>query len=373
MLYITDTNTDPYWNLAAEEYLLKNFTCPIFRLWRNSNAIIIGHYQNALAEIDYEYVKRNNIKVVRRLTGGGAVFHDLGNLNFTFIEQKRGMEESSAMFRRFTAPILEALNSLGVKAVIEGRNDLLIDGKKFSGNAICIYKERILQHGTLLFDADMGNLGQALKSRPEKFIGKAVQSTRSRVTNISSHLPQAMTLDMFQEYLGNYICSKYNSPAPNGTGTKTGYFANIEASKSDAAKGTAETSPCANMNNVEQRPEAIVKYTYTKEDLAAIEELRNTKYATDNWNFGHSPAYSINNIKKFSGGLVEFSITTNGGIITAMEIHGDYFFTRPTEEFIETVAGTPHTMEAISERLAQMPVNEYFNGITSDEILQLFF
>ena len=329
MLYINDTNTDPYWNLAAEEYLLKNFTEPIFRLWRNSNSIIVGHYQNTLAEIDYEYVKRNDIKVVRRLTGGGAVFHDLGNLNFTFIEQKRGMEESNAMFRRFTAPILEALNSLGVKAYIEGRNDLLIDGKKFSGNAICIYKERILQHGTLLFNSNMSNLGQALKSRPEKFIGKAVQSTRSRVTNISSHLPQPMTLDQFQQYLGNYICNKY---------------------------GTTFTP-----------------YTYSAEDLAAIEELRNNKYLPDSWNFGHSPAYSLNNIKKFPGGLVEFSITTKGGTISAMEIHGDYFFTRPTEEFIAAITGIPHTMEAVSQTLAKLPIEEYFNGITPEEILQLFF
>lgn len=329
MLYINDTNTDPYWNLAAEEYLLKNLSEPLFRLWRNSNSIIVGHYQNTLAEIDYEYVKKNGICVVRRLSGGGAVFHDLGNLNYTFIEQKRGMEESNAMFRRFTAPVLEALDSLGVKAYIEGRNDLLIDGKKFSGNAICIYKERILQHGTLLFNANMGNLSQALKSRPEKFIGKAVQSTRSRVTNISSHLPQPMTLDQFQQYLGNYICNKY---------------------------GTAFTP-----------------YTYTAEDLEAIEQLRNTKYLPDSWNFGNSPAYSLNNIKKFPGGLVEFSITTKGGTISAMEIHGDYFFTRPTEEFIAAITGTPHTMEAVSQALAQLPVEEYFNGITPDEILQLFF
>ena len=329
MLYINDTNTDPYWNLAAEEYLLKNFTEPVFRLWRNSNSIIVGQYQNTLAEIDYDYVKKNGICVVRRLSGGGAVFHDLGNLNYTFIEQKRGMEESNAMFRRFTAPVLDALNSLGVKAYIEGRNDLLIDGKKFSGNAICIYKERILQHGTLLFNANMGNLSQALKSRPEKFIGKAVQSTRSRVTNISSHLPQPMTLDQFQQYLGNYICNKYGTP--------------------------------------------FTPYTYSAEDLAAVEELRNNKYLPDSWNFGHSPAYSLNNIKKFPGGLVEFSITTKGGTISAMEIHGDYFFTRPTEEFIAAITGIPHTMEAVSQPLAKLPIEEYFNGITPEEILQLFF
>ncbi len=338
MLYINDINTDPYWNLAAEEYLLKNFTEPIFRLWRNSNSIIVGHYQNTLAEIDYNYVKENDIKVVRRLTGGGAVFHDLGNLNFTFIEQKRGMEESHAMFRRFTAPILDALNSLGVEAYIEGRNDLLIDGKKFSGNAICIYKERILQHGTLLFSSNMSNLSQALKSRPEKFIGKAVQSTRSRVTNISNHLPRPMTIDQFQEYLGKYICNKYGS---TGNGDST----------------TASITP----------------YIYTAGDLAAIEELKNNKYLPDSWNFGHSPAYQLNNTKKFTGGLIEFSITTNNGKITEMEIYGDYFFTRPTEEFIKAMIGTQHTKEAVVERLAEIPVDEYFNGVSGEELIGLFF
>ncbi len=336
MLYINDVNTDPYWNLAAEEYLLKNFKEPVFRLWRNSNSIIVGHYQNTLAEIDYNYVKENNIKVVRRLSGGGAVFHDLGNLNFTFIEQKKGMEQSNAMFRRFTAPILEALNSLGVKAYIEGRNDLLIDGKKFSGNAICIYKERILQHGTLLFSSNMGNLSQALKSRPEKFIGKAVQSTRSRVTNISSHLPQPMTIEIFQEYLGNYICNRYGSGQ--------------------------------NMDSA-----SIMPYSYTPEDLAAIEELKNNKYLPDSWNFGHSPAYLLNNSKKFAGGLIEFSLTAKNGNITAMEIYGDYFFTRPTEEFIQAIIGTQHTKEAVEARLAQLPVEEYFNGVSPKEILSLFF
>ena len=140
MLYINDTCTDPYWNLAAEEYLLKELKEPVFRLWRNESSIIIGQYQNAVAEIDTTYVKENGIKVVRRLTGGGAVFHDLGNLNYTFIEEKTAGEDASAMFKRFTAPIIEALNAIGVKAYLHGRNDLLIDEKKFSGNGLKAWK-----------------------------------------------------------------------------------------------------------------------------------------------------------------------------------------------------------------------------------------
>jgi lipoate-protein ligase A len=325
MLYIIDNHIDPYWNLAAEEYLLKHITEPVFRLWSNTDSIIIGQYQNALAEIDLDYVKANNIKVVRRMTGGGAVFHDLGNLNFTFIEPHTKSEDSNAMFRRFTAPIIKALNSLGVKAYLEGRNDLLIDGRKFSGNAMCISNGRVLQHGTLLFCASMNNLGAALKSRPEKFIGKAVQSNVSRVTNICEHLPSPMTLDEFQKYLGEYICGNFTP------------------------------------------------YTYTEADLEAIEKLKNEKYGLDSWNFGHSPAYTTHNIKKFPGGLVEVNFTVKKGEIAQLEIFGDYFFTKPTEEFVSQMIGTPHTREALLGKLTQINTPDYFSNITAEQIVEMFF
>lgn len=337
MLYITDNNTDPYWNLAAEEYLLKNFTQPIFRLWRNSSSIIIGQYQNAIAEIDMDYVKSNEIKVVRRLTGGGAVFHDLGNLNFTFIEAHTKSEEANAMFRRFTAPILEALNTLGVKAYLEGRNDLLIEGRKFSGNAMCISNKRVLQHGCMLFSTSMNNLAAALKSRPEKFIGKAVQSNVSRVTNISEHLRTPMSIDEFQQYLGEYICSKYIPSEPEATDS------------------------------------AIIPYKYTEEDLKAIEILKEKKYMLDSWNFGNSPTYSSGNVKKFPGGLVEVNFTVKKGVVTQLEIFGDYFFTRPTEEFISQIIGTAHTREALLLKFSQMDISGYFNGISEEELIEMFF
>lgn len=325
MLYIIDNHIDPYWNLAAEEYLLKHISEPVFRLWRNSDSIIIGQYQNALAEIDLDYVKANNIKVVRRMTGGGAVFHDLGNLNFTFIEPHTKSEESNAMFKRFTAPIVEALNSLGVKAYLEGRNDLLIDGRKFSGNAMCISNSRVLQHGTLLFSASMNNLGAALKSRPEKFIGKAVQSNVSRVTNISEHLSGQMNIDEFQKYLGKYICKD------------------------------------------------VTPYTYSEADLEAIEKLKNEKYGLDSWNFGHSPAYTTHNVKKFPGGLVEVNFTVKKGEIAQLEIFGDYFFVKPTEEFVSQLIGTPHSREALLEKLTRINTPDYFSNITAEQMIEMFF
>ena len=147
MLCIVDSTTDPYWNLAAEEYLLTALSEPVFRLWRNAPSVIVGRYQNAAAEINSEYVRTRGIPVVRRLTGGGAVFHDLGNVNYTFIDRKVEGEDTAAMFRRFTAPVISALRSLGVEASLEGRNDLVISGRKFSGNAVCVHGGRVLQHG----------------------------------------------------------------------------------------------------------------------------------------------------------------------------------------------------------------------------------
>ena len=376
MLYIKENNTDPYWNLAAEEYLLKEFNQPIFRLWRNDNAIIVGHYQNTLAEVDINYVKENGVKVVRRLTGGGAVFHDLGNLNFTFIDNRREGEDAAAMFKRFTAPILDALKELGIEATLEGRNDLLIDGQKFSGNAICIHKNRILQHGTLLFSSSIANLSAALKSRPEKFIGKAVQSTRSRVTNISAHLKpnnkqidrenslvemgsinreqlnSVMNILEFKNYLGEYISSQYIN--------------------------------------------TIQPYSYREQDLKAIETLRDTKYSQDSWNFGSSPAYSYSKVCKFSGGLLEIYMSVKSGKIVDLKIMGDYFFTLPTQEFIDTMIGVEHTREAIEEQIEKIEqieqieennsncccnfsnspntkIENYFSGITKEEIISMFF
>ena len=189
MLYINDPCTDPYWNLAAEEYLLKNFTQPVFRLWRNEGSIIIGHYQNAFAEIDVNFVKENGIKVVRRLTGGGAVFHDLGNLNFTFIEERNPNEDTSVMFRRFTAPIIEALQNIGVDAYLEGRNDLLIDGKKFSGNAFYHHAGHAYHHGTLMVDVDKDKLSRYLSPPKAKLEAKGIASVRSRVVNLAELSP----------------------------------------------------------------------------------------------------------------------------------------------------------------------------------------
>ena len=244
------------------------------------------------------------------------------------------------MFRRFTAPILEALNAIGVKAYLEGRNDLLIDGRKFSGNAVCIWKERVLQHGTLLFSAFMPDVAGALKSRPEKFQGKAVQSNRSRVTNISEHLPDGSdikSVEDFQRYLADFICNRAGSVGA----------------------------------------EEMIPYKYTEEDLAAIKRLRNEKYSQESWNYGESPKYSFYKSAKLTGGIVEVNMNVEKGMVTALEIYGDYFFTKPTEEFAKLLLGESgelrHTPEEFAKRLKAIDIPQYFNNTTKEELMELFF
>ncbi len=328
MYYILDLSTDPYWNLAAEEYLLKNFNKPVFRLWQNSPSVIIGLHQNAYAEINLEFVKRGNIPVVRRLSGGGAVFHDLGNINFTFIDTLNTDEDSSAMFSRFTSPIISALNNIGINAQLKGRNDLVIDDKKFSGNAIAIYKNRVLQHGTLLFKSNINSLSSALQSRPEHFKGKSVQSVKSRVTNIWDHLSEKMSVEEFIQYIQNYI-----------TQTKNSYQL----------------------------------YKYTTQDIINITKLKIEKYSLDSWNYGKSPKYTFSKVLRFEGGLIESYLTIEKGVIIDINIYGSYFFNKETIELERLLKGINHTPESVKEVIKDINLSDYINNITEEEFINLIF
>lgn len=325
MLAIIDNHTDPYWNLAAEEYLLGHFDCPVFKLWRNSPAVIVGRNQNAMAEINYDYAVRHGIAVVRRLSGGGAVYHDLGNVNYTFMDTCSRNESSADMFRRFTAPAIAALAGLGIEARLEGRNDLTIDGRKFSGNAIYVSGGRMMHHGTMLFDTSFDEMAAVLSTDTSKFSGRAVASRRSRVTNIRPHLPQPMSTEKFMALLGQEMAQ------------------NAEI------------------------------YDYSTNDLAAIESLAESKYRTPEWNFASGPAYSFRKTGRFDCGTITLSARIDNGIIEDISVSGDWFFTRDTAEFCEAMRGCPATAEAITARLTQLPVSDYFSGITPSELCGMFF
>lgn len=323
MLCIYNSSQDPYFNLATEEYLLKNFDVDIFMLWRNDKSVIVGKYQNSAAEINLDFVREQDIKVVRRLTGGGAVFHDLGNVNYTFIGAK-----GSGDFRTFSEPILQFLNSVGVPARFEGRNDLTIDGRKFSGTAQCVYRNRILHHGTLLFSSEMEDLTAALKVNPLKFKDKAVKSVRKRVTNISEHLPQPMSVT---DFINSVMCY------------------------------------------VQTNAEDAVSYELSEQDLQSIRSLRDSKYSTWEWNFGTSPKFDYTKPLRTGGGSLELNLNVEKGLITAIKIYGDFFAQGELSDFENLFLGQKYEMEVVRHIIQSVTVNEYFRNVTADELLELFF
>jgi len=324
MLCINDHNTDPYFNLAAEEYVLKQFTKDCFMLWRNTPSVIVGRHQNSLAEINLDYVKRNHIRVVRRLSGGGAVFHDLGNLNFTFIENSKN--DNFIDFQKYTQPIIEVLQLLDIDARFEGRNDLVIDGKKFSGNAEHVYRNRVLHHGTLLFASELTDLSGALNANPKKFTDKAVKSVRSRVTNISSHLKTPLDIVQFRDLIFNYMINNYPDCEP---------------------------------------------YSYTEIDTAAISKLRDTKYVTWDWNFGQSPGYNVVNELKTDGGYIEAHLDVANGIIRNIRIYGDFFNIGDPAELEHLLIGTPHNETSIREKLKRINLSDYLLNVMADEMVKV--
>lgn len=327
MIIIDSPSNNAYFNIASEEYLLEKYPGEeLFLLYINAPSIIVGRFQNTLAEINKEYVDQQNIKVVRRLSGGGAVYHDLGNLNFSFHSKEKGDDFSD--FSTFTKPVLNLLNQLGVPAKLEGRNDLLVDGKKFSGNAKLTKNGKIIQHGTILIDSEMKVLSEALKINPLKYQDKAVKSVRARVTNLINYLPEGFDVAQFKAKLIKHMILE------NGKDT--------------------------------------VVHELTEDEINGIQQLADEKYSNWDWNFGSSPTYSFNRAIKVQAGFIELHMDVRKGEIQSVKIFGDFFASKPIEEFEALFQNVKHEGEEIEKILKQQSLSEYFGNIEWKELLGLF-
>lgn len=325
MYLINLTNTVPYRNLATEEYFLRQKKGDYFLLWQNEPCIVVGRNQNTRAEINHEYVQKNALPVVRRLTGGGAVFHDLGNLNYTFIEE--GASDKFGNYGVFAQPVLETLADMGICATLSGRNDLLIDGKKFCGNAQTLWHGRMMHHGCILFSANVNHLSEALRINPLKIQSKGIKSVRSRVTNIAEHLQTPMTVTDFRNRLLEKVLSQPGSEM----------------------------------------------YELTPADQQAIETLYREKYSTEQWNYGFDKAYSFTKDTLFPTGLVTISMNIEENAIAALSVEGDFFGIREVADLEEQLIGTVYTPNAVLTRLKQVELSDYFSGISPEEFVTAMF
>jgi lipoate-protein ligase A len=330
-MYFVDNKgiTDPRINLAIEEYLLKTMDVekdPFLLFYINEPSIIIGKNQNTAEEINTDYVDSNGIHVVRRLSGGGAVYHDLGNLNYSFITVDDG--NSFRNFRKFTEPVVQALQSLGVNAELSGRNDLMVEGRKVSGNAQFSTRGRMFSHGTLMFDTEVDAVVSALKVSKEKIESKGIKSIRSRVANISEFLEEPMSVTEFR---------------------------------------------AAILNSLFEGEENVKYWELTDEDWENIRELSAQRYGNWDWNYGKSPKFNMKHSHRFPVGGIDVRLQVENGAILDAHIYGDFFGVGDVAEIEKAITGVKYERAALDEAISGFDIPKYLGGITKEEFLKLIY
>ena len=319
---------NPYLNLALEEFILRNFdnARDYLLFYVNEPSIIIGRNQNTLEEINHEYVEEKNIHVVRRISGGGAVYHDFGNLNFSFVTDYN--VKSLNNFKKFTEPVIKVLNNMGVPAALKGRNDIVADGRKISGNAQFSSVKRMFSHGTLLLDSDLDEVTKALNVKMSKIQSKGHKSVRSRVANINEFLSENLKVEEFRKKI------------------LTGLY--------------------------EDR-EDFETYKLSPEEWKGVHKLKKEKYDQWDWNYGKSPKFNIHRTKRFPIGEIDLRIFVEKGIIKNLKIYGDFFGKEPVANIEEKLKGTRYELASIKNALQNFDLNLYFGDIDKKEFEKLIF
>lgn len=322
MLFVENLNRNPHRNHGLEEWLMDNYEEDCFMLWRNETAILLGRHQNAYNELDIEYAREKGIEIVRRISGGGAVFTDPGNIMFTYISCNG--QDDFADFQKFTAPVIKGLRSLGLPVVFTGRNDMEIHGQKFSGNAQCRYKNKVLHHGTLMYNADVTELAKALRVRPIKLKAKGVTSVKSRVTNLADHMEHPMDIEEFRSYLMNFV--------------------------------------------KQEMPDAK-ELVLTEKQWEEVAQRSKEKYETKEWIYGNAPRFDIQKETKLAGGLIDMFLDIRKGKISKAKIYGDFFSDGEVQDVEKALIGVLYEKDAIREVLRTLPVEYYFKNIQGEELL----
>lgn len=331
MLFIDNQGiTDASINLAIEEYALRHLPLEddsYLLFYINAPSIIIGKHQNTIEEINPEYVKEKGIQVVRRLSGGGAVYHDLGNLNFSFITKDDG--QSFHNFRKFTEPVVQALRAFGVNAEMTGRNDLQVGEQKISGNAQFATRGRMFSHGTLMFNLNLDDVQASLHANPEKFKSKSTKSVRSRVANIVDFLDREMTIEEFRSELLRSIFG--------------------------------------------MDPKEIPQYKLTEEDWKKIHEISEQRYKNWDWNYGLSPESNVKHAKKFPVGIIDLRMDIKDGHIREIKIYGDFFGVGDVADIEDKLRGVKYEENSVRSALSGMDVKHYFGNLELDDFVGLMF
>ena len=326
MRYLKNPSTNPYYNMAFDEYCLESLPIdePVFFLWQNRPAVIVGFNQEVNTEVNLDYLKENGIDLVRRVTGGGAVYHDLENLNYTIVGRSEDLERD---YPEYASLLAKALQTLGVPATLSGRNDILVEGRKVSGFAKRVCKNRLMVHGTLMYNVDVDVLTHVLNPSTTKLQSKGIASVRSRVTNLCNYLPELSDIQAFKNRLEEILSNNY----------------------SDA------------------------EYKLSETDLAYIQQLTDEKFATWEWNYGRSPKATLVHSARLACGTVEIHLTLAENRIASCRFGGDFLGNLPASDVEKALTGIPYEINEIRKCLSKLEISRYFDRVSADNLLEMMF